>query len=363
MADTASLADILAQLQASTGSVSSDYVRPDYINVDNPNLYNIQQIQDQLGIKYTYDRGEIEKILQDAVNSEYAIRYQEQANAERGYNKNMATAQNTALETARQLQGQAIIQGATKGMQAANTLSTILGVSQQGAEEATQLAMDRQLLGKEKGAAQSAATSSALDKANAAFEAAANIQHQLYADEIQKYAAQLGYNTGINTDYAGYSASKYNADSTARSSVANTAAGVYNNNTAQNTALLQALEAAAAQRDVANTNYAASAYNADANAAATKYAADQSYAAILAQLNGVSTVPGNTSKSTSPINGLTEVQSKKLPRSYVNKFNDISVAANKQKTAEETAKAKAKAEAMAKAIKRTQGVRNYFGAK
>lgn len=270
--DTPSIEEVIANLRNAVGTATDTYVRPDYTNVDNANIYSIQQMQDKLGsgAQFTYDRNEIEKILQAAVDAQYAGQYQQQANTERTYYKNMATAQNTALDTARQLQGQAIASGASKGMQAANALSAILGISQTSNDEATKLAQDRQLLAQQEGAAKALASSQAMDKSNATLTALQNAQHQLYADEIQKQAEQLGYNQAINTDYAGYQASKYSADQTLNGTLASSGSNTYNNNIAQYGALQQALESAAAQRDAAATTAAATRYNADRNYASTQ---------------------------------------------------------------------------------------------
>ena len=72
-----------------------------------------------------------------------------------------------------------------------------------------------------------------------------------FSDEIQQKTAELAYNQGINTDYAGYMASRYTADANLAAALAGTGAGVYNNNQSAIAALEAAIETARGNKDTA----------------------------------------------------------------------------------------------------------------
>ena len=162
--------------------------------------------------------------------------------AERKYYNNIAAAQNTALDTIRQQYGQAVASGASKGMQAANMLSAILGTTQTANDEATQLAQDRQTLVNKYAQQMRQDSIDALNYSNDMGNSIGGLAHQLYNDMIQQKTAELSYNQGINTDAAGYAASKYTADANLSGALAGTGAGVYNNNNSAIAALQAAIE-------------------------------------------------------------------------------------------------------------------------
>ena len=275
-----SLDSIIQQIQSATGTTKDTYVKPELLDTIDPRMLGIKEFTDLLGIDYTYDRASIEKILQDAVSAEYDLRGTEQSNTERKFNKNMAVAQETALDTIRQQMGAAVAQGATKGMSAANQLSAVLGVTQQASDEATQLALDRQLMAKEQGVARSQATANALSQSNEAFLNYGGLARQYYNDQIQQLAAELSYNQGINTDYAGYQANKYSADQSLLASMQASGSNIYNNNNSSIAAIQQAIENATAQRYAADQQLAAQRVAANANLEAARIAASAAKANI-----------------------------------------------------------------------------------
>lgn len=319
----ASLADLIAQVKTATGSATDSYVRPDNIDVADPRLLSIGELEDALGMDYTYDREEIEAILNAATQAEYDVRYGQQGVAERGYYKGMATAQDTALDMLRQQDAMAIQQGVSKGMQSANMLATILGTSQTASDEATALAQERQLLGKEHGAALAKNQADALSQSNAAFESAGGLSRQLFADMVNQRAADLEYNASLNTDYATYLSNKYSADSGLLSSIAQAGSGVYNNNQASLAQIEQSIQNAAAQR----------------------YAADQQYAATLAAARYGGSSGGSGGGGSS--NGFTELPT---PNTYYKASAD-----NPSATA--TGAARAEATARTAAIRAAQQVK------
>lgn len=245
-----SLASVLSALQSATPNVPDTYDRPAYTSVIDPTIFSVSDLANILGVNFTYDRNEIEKIYQDATKAAY--RTEAAGGAERGFYSNIAAAQNAALDTVRQQYGQAIANGANKGMRAANMLSTILGATQAATDEATQLAVDRQTLANQYAAQLRQDTSDALNYSNDMANTISGIAHQLYNDQIQQLTAQLSYNQGINTDYAGYAANKYTADANLAGNIAGAGAGIYNNNQSAIAQIQAAIETANATKYAAD---------------------------------------------------------------------------------------------------------------
>ena len=241
------LADILQTIYGASGNVADSYNRPDYTGVVDARAQSVNDLANTLGVNFTYDRDEIEKIYQDATLA--ALNAEQNSGAERAYYNHMAAAQNTALDTIRQQYGSAVSAGASKGMQAANMLSAILGTSQTANEEATQLAADRQALVNKYAQQMRQDSVDALNYSNDIANSIGGLSHQLYNDAIQQKTAELSYNQGINTDAAGYAASKYTGDTNLNSALAGTGAGVYNNNQSAVAALQAAIETGRAQKD------------------------------------------------------------------------------------------------------------------
>ena len=236
----AAVASLIDTVNARARAVANAYTKPGYTGVVNSQIPSESNLEKTLGVKFTYDRDEIEKIYQDATKA--ALEMERNSGAERGYYNHLAAAQNTALDTIRQQYGNAVATGASKGMQAANMLSAILGTSQTANEEATQLAADRQALYNKYAQQMRQDTVDALNYSNDMANSIGGLSHQLYNDMIQQKTAELSYNQGINTDAAGYAASKYTADANLAAALAGTGAGVYNNNNSAIAALQAAIE-------------------------------------------------------------------------------------------------------------------------
>ena len=320
-----------------TGSLVNNYQKPEYTAVTDPKLRSASELNQQMGTDITYDRDAIEKIYKDATNASFKTDMQQQQNAERNYYTDMSTAQNTLMDTLRQQQGQAVTSGVNSGMQAASALSTMLGTSQAAAKEATTLAQDRQKLGNTYAADLKNDTKSALDTANATGQALATLSRQLYNDDIQQKTAELSYNQGINTDYAGNQSAYTNSLASLLSNIANAGTGVYNNNQSAVAQIQAAVQNASGTRDAYKatadaTKYAAnlsagqsgssgstaqsSAQRSTANVARTNYngksivdglksaGIDSSYAyrTQLAQLNGIQGYNGSSSQNTLLLN-------------------------------------------------------------
>lgn len=245
----ASLEDTLNTVYNTAPKINDGYVRPDYTNVVNSRIRDVNDLSKTLGVNFTYDRNEIEKIYQDATMA--ALRMEQNSGAERQYYNNLANAQNTMLDTIRQQYGNAVSTGANRGMQAANMLSAILGTTQTANEEATNLAAAKQELTNKYAQQMRQDTVDALQYSNDMANTIGSLSHQLYNDEIQQKTAELAYNQGINTDYAGYMASRYTADANLAAALAGTGAGVYNNNQSAIAALEAAIETARGNKDTA----------------------------------------------------------------------------------------------------------------
>ena len=236
----ASLEDTLNTVYNTAPKINDGYVRPDYTNVVNSRIRDVNDLSKTLGVNFTYDRNEIEKIYQDATMA--ALRMEQNSGAERQYYNNLANAQNTAMDTIRQQYGTALAAGANRGMQAANMLSAILGTTQTANEEATNLATARQELTNKYAQQMRQDTVDALNYSNDMANTIGSLSHQLYNDQIQQKTAELAYNQGINTDYAGYAASRYTADANLAGALTGAATGVYNNNQSAIAALQAAIE-------------------------------------------------------------------------------------------------------------------------
>lgn len=245
-----SLADIIAALQQSAGSIPDTYTQPAYQALVDPSVRSAQSLADQLGVQFTYDRDAIEKIYQNATKA--SLKTEMGSGTENKYYQHLADAQNTALDTIRQQYGSAVASGASRGMQAANMLSAILGTTQTANEEATQLAVDRQALVNKYAQQLRQDSVDALKYSNDTANQIGTLSHQLYNDDIQKLTAQLAYNQAINTDAAGYAANKYTAQSNLAGTLASAGAGVYNNNQSSVAAIQSAIEQANAQRYAAD---------------------------------------------------------------------------------------------------------------
>lgn len=84
-----------------------------------------------------------------ATNASYAQKRAQLAQTENKFYDQMYDTQRTALDTIRQSNARAVSTGASRGMQAANELSAILGLQKQSTETATQLAQASQDLAAE----------------------------------------------------------------------------------------------------------------------------------------------------------------------------------------------------------------------
>ena len=150
----------------------------------------------------TYDRDEIENILNDATNAAYVQEFNEQKVNEDNFYNELASTAATQYDQARQDRGAAIMSGASAGARAANELSSMLGVSQNSSEAISQLAQQRKSIQDAKAAAIAQNAANALDKANAAGEALGQLDVSQQANKVNQYTADSEYNAQIQQDNA-----------------------------------------------------------------------------------------------------------------------------------------------------------------
>jgi hypothetical protein len=248
--DKDTLASIFDALNKNNKPPVDAYTQPDYTSVVNPTINDVDGLAKRLGVNFTYDRGEIEKIYQDATRA--AMKAARNDDAEREYISHLAKSQQSANDLIRKQYADAVSSGASRGMQAASMLSTILGVTQAATDEATQIAKTKQQQADQYAAKLKQDAADALRYSNDVAQNIGSLSHSLYNDQIQQLAAQLGYNQAINTDRAGYLANKYTADSNAAANTIATGAGIYNNRLSVLAQIQSALEEKEAQKYAAD---------------------------------------------------------------------------------------------------------------
>ena len=231
----------------------------------------------------TYDRDEIENILNDATNAAYVQEFNEQKVNEDNFYNELASTAATQYDQARQDRGAAIMSGASAGARAANELSSMLGVSQNSADAISQLAQQRKSIQDAKAAAIAQNAANALDKANAAGEALGQLDVSQQANKVNQYTADSEYNAQIQQDNANMWSTAVSAlmgakatrDSAALAGNATKEAAALQATGDQNAAYLTAL----GNQNSATITGNATTQAAKTNAGATKAAANRSAAA------------------------------------------------------------------------------------
>ena len=231
----------------------------------------------------TYDRDEIENILNDATNAAYVQEFNEQKVNEDNFYNELASTAATQYDQARQDRGAAIMSGASAGARAANELSSMLGVSQNSSDAISQLAQQRKSIQDAKAAAIAQNAANALDKANAAGEALGQLDVSQQANKVNQYTADSEYNAQIQQDNANMWSTAVSAlmgakatrDSAAIAGSATKEAAALQATGDQNAAYLTAI----GNQNSATITGNATTQAAKTNAGATKAAANRSAAA------------------------------------------------------------------------------------
>ena len=208
---TSSTTKRTATVSQSINKAKDTYVAQTPTSYVNTDLLGADTLSKQYGVEY--DRGAIEKVLQGSVKAAYDQQMSDQRNAEDTYYQQLASTAATQYDQARQDRGAALISGASAGARAANQLSAVLGVTQNSMEGMNTLSQQRKQIADAQSLAYAAATSSALDKANAAGQALATIDTTRQANLVAQRSAELEYNSGINQNNANHAINRYTADS------------------------------------------------------------------------------------------------------------------------------------------------------
>lgn len=208
----------LAIMQAARGDVGSA-IKPEYMDGKapiKPELRTIDELANAYGITYDYDS--IYKLLNNSVEKEYDARYAKQKQSEDKYYDNITAAQSTLLDTLARDRTNAVQTGVSKGMQAANALGAMLGITNQFAENATDLTQERGNLAKEYGSALANAMVNADKTSNERRNVLLDIAKMLYGYDSEQYVADantydtiLTNNTALQQAYMNNDAALKNA--------------------------------------------------------------------------------------------------------------------------------------------------------
>lgn len=180
------------------------------VNITSPSVATGNQLTNTYGI--TQDRQEIANLLTEAINTQYDNLGIEQARNEDRFYDQLGAVQQTVLDTLGANNINAIQTGAARGVQAANELSAVLGLSQQGVAGATGLADARAQLatGREQALAQ--AQVDALTQSNNLGLSLGEIAANLYNADTVRYGSELNYNAALDAALAGLGAQQIAAN-------------------------------------------------------------------------------------------------------------------------------------------------------
>ena len=174
-------------------------------DVVTPTLQSTKDLADKLGIKY--DFSEILKIFQDAADKGIAVNKEMYDQATQKYYQNVAANSSELLSALRKNNAEAVNTGASRGVAAANELSAMLGMAQQGSDGALDLALQGMTLADKAAADKAQAEKDALEAANKAGKDLGGLANDAYLAQMQQYVAELAYLQQIGAMY-GYSDGK-----------------------------------------------------------------------------------------------------------------------------------------------------------
>ena len=210
------------------------------INPATPNLRGLtgtydntgqNKIQGSIGLgdlyELDYDRDSIEKVFNQATDAQYALTQKENQIAQNQYANNQFANQQSAVETLRQQRNEQIASGMARGLNAAQEQGTILGLQQESAAGALELANQQQLAADEIAAAYAENVVKALEEANAVKQAMAGISAQLYEADMLGYTGELSAAAQMDANASnrygselGYEGTIYTADKNYEAAVA-----------------------------------------------------------------------------------------------------------------------------------------------
>lgn len=274
------------------------YEKTPLLDAIKPEFRTSADLAEVTGLNYDYNT--IYDLLMRSVDAGHASRKSLQDASDAEYYTNAAAAQSTLAETLAQQQSQAIQTGTNRGMQAANALSSVLGVSQQFAGGAGQLAQQRAQLAKDYAQQQAQAGVNAMNQSTDVAKYLADISKNIYSTEGASYVGELDYNAASTTANAQLAAQSMAAQSALAGNFADIMQGYYSgqisleqariaSNAQIESAKQYGVDAAtinaASQEAVANINKGASDYSARQGYKASKYVADQNYLATTESAN------------------------------------------------------------------------------
>jgi len=176
-----------------------------------PSLRSIDDLASLYG-GITYDEAAIRAKFDAATKAEYDLRRREyEATANRFYEQMYGT-QATALDTIRRNNAAAVATGASRGIQAANELSAILGLQEANTQTASELAQQRNLLADQEGAALAKNIVDAMTTSNAVKQALGNLAANLYASDTQFDVGAMQYYAALNQAAQALQGTIYTAD-------------------------------------------------------------------------------------------------------------------------------------------------------
>lgn len=153
-------------------------------------LMSAQQLADKYG-GINFDEDAILRKFNAATRAEYDLLRKEYGNVENQFGKKLSDIQGTALDTIRKANAAAIATGASRGVQAANELSAMLGLQDESALMATELAQQRQQLADKEAAALARNPVEALTAANAEKQKLATLAANIYAQDTMFDVGQM----------------------------------------------------------------------------------------------------------------------------------------------------------------------------
>lgn len=230
-------------------------------NTQNAGLQSGAEMAKRLGVDYDFNS--ILNKLNGATNGEYAALNKEYDNTEKRYYDQLAGTQSTALDTIRKSQAQAVATGASRGLQSAQELSSILGLQEEGVANSTLLSQERNLLKDKEAAAYSRNVSDALTTSNTLGLSLGQQSNAIYQSDVEQNSALMGYYAALNEAAQNLAGNKYNADQ-------NLAGSKY----------------------TADNNLAGSKYTSDNNLIGNQYSSDKAYQGQIgaAQINANATM-------------------------------------------------------------------------
>lgn len=226
----ASYADIKGYFTGQANPVESTYT-PQRVDAVKPTLRSATGLAESLGIDKTfYDGDTILSTLNSATTDAYNKQQQQLSDSTATTQREWDNIQDNRTQLADSVYGQHTQLGIAKHMVATNTLSSILGTSQEFQSQMN-AQVDAQINAYNTYQSSLGQNSvKATLKANEGLGKLEDLAETLYNKEILEYNAELQYNKAVEQSYANYLAFKQVADTNYESSLSLLAAQIYNSN-------------------------------------------------------------------------------------------------------------------------------------